>query len=198
MAPARSPHHRVGQAAERLPERLAPASSSMVTLPPRSGVPELAPGAGVGSADEGGAGAAGPTRSDTTTNRSDALNRGLQVVRVSRLSVVGSSTDTSLGRTTLVSRTRYSKAPWAVVTKMWSPGLSSLMLKKGAPYVVRWPGPFLRSGRATPWTTALSTLILGMRMMATASPVGAGAGASGNVVVVVAPGAVVVVLAPAL
>src|SRR5947209_3120409 len=48
----------------------------------------------------GEAGAAGPFRVATTIRRWLALNRGLQVVKVSRLSVDALSTETSLGLTT--------------------------------------------------------------------------------------------------
>src|SRR5580704_5708701 len=46
-----------------------------------------------------GCGSTGPMRRDTTTRRCEALKRGVHVVRVRRLSGVGSSTDTSEGST---------------------------------------------------------------------------------------------------
>ena len=74
-----------------------------------------------------------PMSWDTTTRRCDALNLGLHVVSVRRLSGLASRTCTSSGLTTLLARTRYSKDPCLVVTRISSSGLRESRSKKGAP-----------------------------------------------------------------
>src|SRR4051812_15759750 len=96
-AKASSPHRMAGPRALASPARpgsLSPGSAVTTGFEPP-------PSATGGGAAEGAARVwLGPSTA-WTTSRCDAVNRGVQVVRVSRLSGVGSTTDTSLGLTAL-------------------------------------------------------------------------------------------------
>src|SRR5436309_1162696 len=89
-----------------------------------------APGLGasvVGGVDVvvvGGAGAAAPNKLAVITRRFEALYFGWQVVKVSRSSLVGARTATSLGETTCWPDTLYTNEPCFVVTSISSPGFN--------------------------------------------------------------------------
>src|SRR5688500_882270 len=86
---ASTPHSTAGPLLASSPDR--PASND-------GGSSGIVPGGAVVDVTTG-AGAAGPSNAATTMSRCRALKRGWHVVNVSRLSGVGSSTDTSRGRT---------------------------------------------------------------------------------------------------
>src|SRR3954447_7843209 len=117
----------VGSQAPESPAR--PGDSTGRVVGGVAGVPAETGGVAV----VGGVGAGVPFNTADTTSRCLALKRGLHVVSVSRASVVGATTDRSLGFTTSCLSTSYRYEPWRVVMVIVSPGCISSSRKNGAP-----------------------------------------------------------------
>src|SRR3954447_23589411 len=101
-AKATSPHRMAGTRAWASPARPGSSSPARPTL--AGGLVPLSTGATAGGGGTGSAVWFGPSTA-VTINRCEAVKRGVQVVSVNRLSVVGSITDTSFGLTALLDST---------------------------------------------------------------------------------------------